>query len=120
MENQEQEQVQEQVQEQKQSQSQGQAQDTFVMKPDNHMALAIFTTVCCCLPLGIVAIIKANSVDSLYMAKQYTAAIMAANEAKKWSYLGIFASILMWIIYILFFGGVATLGVLGGILASQQ
>ena len=103
-----------------QEQVQGQVQEPLMMMPNNNMALAIFTTVCCCLPLGIVAIIKANSVDSLYMAKQYTAAIMAANEAKKWSYLGIFASILMWIIYILFFGGVATLGVLGGILASQQ
>jgi len=110
-----QEQVQEQVQEQ--TRAQEQTQESYVMKPDNHMALAIFTTVCCCLPLGIVAIIKANSVDSLYMAKQYTAAIMAANEAKKWSYFGIFSSIIVWIIYLLFLGGMT---VLGGILASQQ
>ena len=94
--------------------NQEQAQDSFVMKPDNHMALAIFTTICCCLPLGIVAIIKANSVDSLYIGKQYTAAIMAANEAKKWSYWGIFSSLIIWIIYLLFFGGIA---VLGGIMA---
>ena len=94
--------------------NQEQAQDSFVMKPDNHMALAIFTTICCCLPLGIVAIIKANSVDSLYIGKQYTAAIMAANEAKKWSYWGIFSSLIIWIIYLLFLGGIA---VLGGIMA---
>jgi hypothetical protein len=90
--------------------NQEQAQDSFVMKPDNHMALAIFTTICCCLPLGIVAIIKANSVDSLYMAKQYAAATMAANEAKKWSYVGIFISLIAWAIYILFLGGLTALG----------
>lgn len=33
-------------------------------KPNNNLALAIFTTVCCCLPFGIVAIIKASKVDS--------------------------------------------------------
>jgi hypothetical protein len=97
--------------------TQEQMNEQFVMKPNNNMALAIFTTVCCCLPLGIVAIIKANSVDSLYMAKQYTAAIMAANEAKKWSYFGIFSSIIIWAIYIIFLGGMT---VLGGILASQH
>lgn len=90
----------------------------YVMKPDNNLALAIFTTVCCCLPFGIMAIIKANSVDSLYMMKQYDAAIMAANEAKKWSFIGIIISLAVWVLYGLFallFGGVATF--LGGMAA---
>lgn len=82
----------------------------YEMKPNNNMALAIFTTICCCLPLGVVAIIKANSVNSLYMAKQYHAAYMAAQEAKKWSYIGIFINLVVWVIYLLFFGGVATIG----------
>ena len=59
-------------------------EEQIMMKPNNHMALAILTTICCCLPLGIVAIVKASSVDSLYVAKQYTAAMAAAKEAKKW------------------------------------
>ena len=80
-----------------------------VLKPDNNLALAVITTVCCCLPLGIVAIIKANSVDSLYMMKQYSAAINAANEAKKWSIIGIVLSVVFWILYFLFFGGLALL-----------
>ena len=80
-----------------------------MMKPNSNMALAIFTTICCCLPLGIVAIIKANSVESLYMAKQYTAAIMAANDAKKWSYIGILISLIVWFIYIVAFGGMAAI-----------
>ena len=90
--------------------NQEQAQDSFVMKPDNHMALAIFTTICCCLPLGIVAIVKANSVETLYLTKQYNAAMMAANEAKKWSFIGIISSIIIWAIYLLAFGGVVALG----------
>lgn len=80
-----------------------------VFKPDNNMALAVITTVCCCLPLGIVAIIKANSVDTLYMMKQYSAAINAANEAKKWSIIGIVLSVVFWILYFMFFGGLALL-----------
>ena len=80
-----------------------------MMKPDNHMALAIFTTICCCLPLGIVAIVKANSVNSLYMMKQYQAAVMASNEAKKWSMIGIVISFVVWLIYIVCFGGLAVL-----------
>lgn len=58
-------------------------------KPDNNLALAIFTTACCCLPFGIVAIIKASSVNSLYMAGNYPAAMKAAAEAKRWSLVGI-------------------------------
>lgn len=84
-------------------------EERVVLKPANNLALAIFTTICCCLPLGIVAIIKANSVDSLYAMKQYDAAIMAANEAKKWSYIGIFLSLIAWIVYVVFLGGMAAL-----------
>jgi len=93
-----------------QEQIQGQQSQNPVMKPNNYMVLAIFTTVCCCLPLGIVAILKANSVDSLYTMKQYDAAIQASNEAKKWSLIGIISSVIIWFIYIIFFGGIAMLG----------
>lgn len=77
--------------------------------PNNNMVLAILTTICCCLPLGIVAIIKANSVSSLYAMNQYDAAVAAANEAKKWSYIGIAISLVGWLIYIIGFGGLALL-----------
>lgn len=91
------------------TQEQNAQEQVPMLKPDNHMALAIFTTVCCCLPLGIVAIVKANSVNSLYMMKQYQAALMASNEAKKWSIIGIVLSLVAWVIYIVFFGGLAAL-----------
>lgn len=91
------------------AQEQNVQEQMTMMKPDNHMALAIFTTICCCLPLGIVAIVKANSVNSLFMMKQYQAAVMASNEAKKWSMIGIVISLVVWVLYIVFFGGLAAL-----------
>ena len=35
-------------------------------KPDNYLVWAILSTVFCCLPLGIVAIVKASKVDALW------------------------------------------------------
>lgn len=94
-------------------QNQTQEHAYIPMKPNNNMALAIFTTICCCLPFGIVAIVKANSVDTLYMSKQYQAAVMAADEAKKWSLIGIICSVVVWLIYLIFFGGIGLLGLVG-------
>ncbi len=68
-------------------------------KPDNNMALAIFTTVCCCLPLGIVAILKASKVNTYYAMQMYDAAVFAANEARKYSIIGIVASLVINVIY---------------------
>jgi len=73
-----------------------------VPKPDSHLALAILTTILCCLPLGIVAIIKATKVDTYYANRQYNEAIQAAEEAKKWSYWGIGLSVVGIVLYILF------------------
>ena len=43
------------------------------------------------------------------MMKQYQAAVMASNEAKRWSMIGIVISLVVWVIYIVFFGGLAAL-----------
>ena len=72
-------------------------------KPDNNLALSIITTVCCCLPFGIVAIINASSVNSLYMARDYTAPLDAAAQAKRWSLLGIGIGAVVSAIYFVFY-----------------
>lgn len=36
---------------------------------------------------------------------------MAANEAKKWSMIGIIISLIVWVLYFVFFGGLAALGI---------
>lgn len=73
-------------------------------KPDNNLVLAIITTVCCCLPFGIVAIVMAAKVNGLYMAGQYEAAEKAAKDAKKWSLIGIACGVVVDIIYMAVYG----------------
>lgn len=58
--------------------------------PDNHMVGAILSTICCCLPFGIVAIIKASQVNSLYLQGQY----VRAAEAQKWTTISVILGIL--------------------------
>lgn len=57
--------------------------------PPNNLALAIITTVLCCLPLGIVAIIQATKVNSLWQAGDQAGAREASDKAKKFSIWGI-------------------------------
>ena len=52
-------------------------------KPNNYLLLAIFSTLCCCLPLGICAIIRSIKVNDYYSKKQYDAAEAASADAKK-------------------------------------
>ena len=69
--------------------------------PDKHLALAIITTLLCCLPTGIVAIIKATKVESLYHAGDYAGAEKASKEAKGWSLIGLWIAVAGWVVYIL-------------------
>lgn len=78
------------------------------MKPDNNMVWAILSTILCCLPLGIVAIVKASKVDGLWHRGDYIGAQNAANEAKQWSIWSAVAAIIFLVCYfILIFLGVA-------------
>ncbi len=54
-------------------------------KPNNYLVWAILTTLFCCLPFGIAAIVSASKVDSLYATGQYAEAQRASDSAKKWS-----------------------------------
>ena len=70
--------------------------------PDSNIVWAIVCTIMCCLPLGIVAIIKAMSVEKLWNQGRYDEAQSAANAAKRWSIAGaIFAVILVALSFIL-------------------
>lgn len=71
-------------------------------KPDNNLVWAILTTVLCCMPLGIVAIIKASSVDSLWAGGHHQEAIEAAAAAKKWAMIGAGAGAVFIFVYTIF------------------
>lgn len=47
-------------------------------KPPNYLALAIITTILCCLPLGIVSIVFSTQVNSKYAIGDYDGAMKAS------------------------------------------
>ena len=62
---------------------------TPVPPPSSHLALAILTTVFCCLPLGIVSIVYASKVDSLYSVGDIAGATYNSMQARKLSLIHI-------------------------------
>jgi Interferon-induced transmembrane protein len=54
----------------------------------NYLVQAVLVTLCCCLPFGIVAIIKASEVNTLLAKGNYEGAAKASEEAKKWCWIG--------------------------------
>ncbi|MBR4161534.1 MAG: CD225/dispanin family protein [Bacteroidaceae bacterium] len=82
--------------------------------PDTNMVWAILCTVLCCLPLGIVSIIKATSVEKLWYQGREEEARKASEDAKKYAMWGAIASLIVWVIYIAFYASL-----LGGMLGSM-
>ena len=64
----------------------------------NHLVLSIVCTVLCCLPLGIVGIINATKVNGLLAQGDIAGAEAASAAAKKWSMIGVFVGIAMFVI----------------------
>ncbi len=78
--------------------------------PDNNLVWAILSTVLCCLPLGIVAIIKSTQVNSKWQMGDIQGAQQAAADAKKYAMWGAIIAVVLWILYVIFvfvlgFGG---------------
>ena len=71
--------------------------------PDNNLVWAILSTVFCCLPLGIVAIVKSTQVSTLWAQGQYDAARKAADDAKKFSMWAAIAGVVVIVLYVIFF-----------------
>lgn len=59
-------------------------QEVYYDAPDSHMIWAILSTLFCCLPFGIVAVIKASQVNSNWNAGNYDLAEDASDSAKSW------------------------------------
>ena len=73
-------------------------------RPNSYLALAIISTILCCLPTGIVSIIYATKVNSLYEDGNYNEATKASKNAKTWGIVSIGIAAIGWILYILIFG----------------
>lgn len=71
------------------------------MAPDNYLAWAIIATLLCCWPFGIPAIVNAAKVDKLWMCGRQNEAIIAANNAKKWTTISAVSAIVFWVFYLI-------------------
>lgn len=83
---------------------------------DTNLVWAILCTCLCCAPLGIVAIVKATSVESLWNQGRYEEAQRAADAAKKFSIWGAVAYCVIMVLVVIFYLAMIVLG----IMASQN
>ncbi len=82
--------------------------------PDNNLVWAILCTVLCCLPLGIVAIVKSSQVQSLWAQGFQAEAQKAADDAKKWSMWGAIVTGGFFVLYIIFIVVMVIIGASAG------
>lgn len=82
--------------------------------PDNYLVWAILSTVLCCLPLGIVSIIKSTEVNSKWEKGDVEGAMKSSKDAKKWAIwgaiIGVAAYVIGSILYFLFFAAAMASG----------
>ena len=69
--------------------------------PDNNLVWAILCTILCCLPLGIVAIVKATSVEKLWYQGRYAEAQKSSEDAKKYSIWGAALAVIGFVLYLI-------------------
>lgn len=81
-------------------------------KPKNYLIEAILSTIFCCQITGIVSIVYAAQVNSLYAEGKFDAADRAAKNAKNWFMVGLIIGIILYILSFAFgfFGVLASLG----------
>lgn len=79
--------------------------------PKTWLVESILVTLFCCLPFGIIGIIKAANVSSNYNSGNYIQAEKDSKDAGKWTKLGFFISLIGGLIYLLFIFVLTALGV---------
>jgi len=83
-------------------------------QPKNWLIESILVTILCCLPLGIVGIIHATKVDTLWSTGQRDAAYKASQEAGKWVKIGAISGFVAIVLYII----LMVFGVFAGMMGS--
>ncbi len=81
--------------------------------PPNNLVWGILTTVLCCLPLGIVSIVKAAQVNALWAQGQYESARKAADDAKKFAIWAAVAGAIVIVLYLIFLISLGAAGTYG-------
>ena len=82
--------------------------------PDNYLVWAILSTVLCCLPLGIAAIVFSTQVNSKWAMGDVAGAQDASRKAKQFSMWAAIVGVVGAVLYVIF------LFALGGLAAMQS
>ncbi|MDB4055633.1 CD225/dispanin family protein [Akkermansiaceae bacterium] len=67
----------------------------------NYLWQSIVVTLFCCLPFGVVAIVKASKVDSQVKAGDYNGAVASSNSAKTWCWVSFGVGLVVNLLYII-------------------
>ncbi len=70
-------------------------------KPSTNLVWAILTTLLCCLPFGVVSIVYAAKVDSLWYSGNYYKAKEASRKARTWAIVSACVGAFWVILYII-------------------
>lgn len=70
--------------------------------PKTYLVEAILATIFCCLPLGIVAIVKASGVSSAFASGNHAEAQRLSEEAGKWAKYALFAGLAGVVLYVIY------------------
>ncbi len=68
-------------------------------QPSNYLAWSILSTLFCCLPLGVVAIVKSSQVNGLWAQGRYAEAQQSSDAAKKWALWSTIIGLVVLVIY---------------------
>lgn len=74
------------------------------VQPKTWLVESILVTLFCCLPFGIVGIVNAAKVNSLYASGNIEAAQQASATAAKWTKIGFIVGIVVIIVYAICYG----------------
>jgi hypothetical protein len=79
--------------------------------PKTWLVESILATILCCLPFGIVGLIYAAKVESLWSQGRRAEALDASRSAKIWTLVAVIIAVIFWVIY----GSLIALGIVAGI-----
>ena len=66
----------------------------------NYLVQAVLTAFCCCMPVGVVAIVYAAQVNSRLHTGNIAGAQDASRKAKMWCWIAVGSGVLAWIAYV--------------------
>ncbi|MCM1517027.1 MAG: CD225/dispanin family protein [Pseudoflavonifractor sp.] len=90
------------------------AQQQPVVQPKSWLVESILVTLFCCLPFGIVGIVKAAETNSAISRGDFAAAEASSRDAGKWVKLGFWIGLAVMVVYIIFYVVVFAIAGLSG------